>query len=527
MTTDQDESIAARAHKRIGTVLRGKYRLDAILGMGGMAVVYKATHRNDAEMAIKVLHPEISVYEDLRARFVREGKVGNSLKHPGVVAVLDDDVTDDGAAFLVMELLQGAVLEKLWQNADARLPLGAVLEVADQLLDVLAVAHAKGIVHRDIKPANLFVTRDGTVKVLDFGIARVRDARATMGGHATGTGVVLGTPGFMAPEQAYGKAGEIDGRTDLWAVGATLFSLLSGKYVHEGEGPMELMIHSATKPPRSLRTLAPDVPVAIAAVIDRAVVSDKSERWGDAAAMRDALAGARDAEALGPLSRDVLKHLVKEEEVAFASTSRPAPLGSESTASIPSPEVENELPVPGDATGPRDGGEAIPPIAVRDATLAPSSLPGGAATRASRTEIAATEPTPAARKRSAAPLVVGSVVVLGAVALTIARPHDAAVETPPRAPVPIAASAPAQEAAITEPSATVSTPAMANSAASAPAPPSARSARPAMAAARPPSGATEAAKRPPAPTSTTPPPAAPRPAAPAAPKNPLDLAFPQ
>src|SRR5260370_4326625 len=143
-----------------------------------------------------------------------------------------------------MELLDGAPLDALSARWGHGIPIQHVLAVAQQLLDVLAAAHSKGIVHRDIKPANLFVTREGILKVLDFGIARVRDAASSA--NATGTGMLLGTPAFMSPEQAFGKTREIDAQTDVWAAGATLFTLASGRTVHEGETAGELVIKTAT-----------------------------------------------------------------------------------------------------------------------------------------------------------------------------------------------------------------------------------------------------------------------------------------
>jgi serine/threonine protein kinase len=211
--------------------IRDKYRIDALLGVGGMAVVYRATHRNKAEFAIKMLHPELSMRESWRQRFLREGYAANSVKHPGVVAVVDEDVAEDGAAFLVMELLTGSGVDVLAKRNGKRLPIPAACVILDQLLDVLAAAHTQGIVHRDIKPANLFLTTDGTVKVLDFGIARVRDAMTSDKG-LTNTGDLLGTPGYMAPEQALGEQGTVGPRTDVWAAAATFFKLASGKLVH-------------------------------------------------------------------------------------------------------------------------------------------------------------------------------------------------------------------------------------------------------------------------------------------------------
>ena len=272
-------------------VLRGKYRLDRVLGVGGMAVVFKATHRNQAEFAIKMLHPELSLSEDLRQRFLREGYAANSVRHPGVVRVVDDDVAEDGAAFLVMELLDGVACDNLCDNQSEggrRLSLEATCSIGLELLQVLAAAHAQGIVHRDIKPANLFLLRDGSLKVLDFGIARIRD---TMGGsaQATGTGMLLGTPAFMSPEQALGKASDIDARADIWAVGATIFGLTSGENVHEAETAPQLLIKLATQPPRSFASVAPHAPAPIVAAVQRALAFDKAARWPSAQAKHDAL----------------------------------------------------------------------------------------------------------------------------------------------------------------------------------------------------------------------------------------------
>jgi eukaryotic-like serine/threonine-protein kinase len=268
-----------------GALLRGKYRIDGVIGTGGMAVVYAATHRNRKRFALKMLHPELSTRAEIRARFVREGYVANSVEHAGVVSVLDDDVTEDGSAFLVMELLEGATLERLAPRAHP-LPLRESLAIAIDVLDVLEAAHGKGIVHRDIKPANLFVTRAGQLKVLDFGIARLRDA--TLAAKSTATGALLGTPAFMAPEQALALAGEIDARTDLWAVGATLFTLLSGSLVHEGGNARQIMIRAATEPARSLSSVAPDLPAAVTQWVSKALLFDKLARWESAAAMRAA-----------------------------------------------------------------------------------------------------------------------------------------------------------------------------------------------------------------------------------------------
>ena len=337
----EDESWSERrARERVGTMLRGKYRLDRVLGFGGMAVVYAATHRNQAQLAVKMLHPELSVNKEIRGRFQREGYVANSVKHPGAVLVVDDDVAEDGSAFLVMEMLSGASVDELAEQRGGRLPVPIALSIAHELLDVLAAAHAKSIVHRDIKPANVFVTREGMVKVLDFGIARIRDA--TLGSsHATSTGTMMGTPAFMAPEQALAETANIDQQSDVWSVGALLFTLISGALVHEAATAPALLVKTATERPRSLATVAPTTPPGVVSVVDRALAFEKSSRWPRAADMRDAIREAYRAAFGGPIERAALRGLFEGQETV---TDPPAP--AEPTmlaATTPLPSIRSGL----------------------------------------------------------------------------------------------------------------------------------------------------------------------------------------
>src|ERR1700722_6780114 len=157
MVADID-TVTQRAYARIGQVLRDKWRLDQLLGMGGMAAVYAATHRNGKRVAIKMLHANLAIGGDPLKRFLREGYVANKVNHPDAVSVLDDDTAEDGSVFVVMELLEGETLERRWERAEQRMPANEVILLADQVLDVLAAAHAHDIVHRDIKPENIFLT---------------------------------------------------------------------------------------------------------------------------------------------------------------------------------------------------------------------------------------------------------------------------------------------------------------------------------------------------------------------------------
>ena len=274
------------ARARIGTVLKKKWHLDQLLGVGGMAAVYAATHRNKKRVAIKMLHAELSQDEAIRKRFLREGYIANSVAQRGAVAVDYDDVTEDGLAFLVMELLDGETIEHRWRRKDRALSPHEALSLVDQLLDTLAAAHGRGIVHRDLKPENMFLTRDGTVKVLDFGIARVRELSTPQ---TTLAGSAIGTPAFMAPEQARGRWQDVDGRTDLWAVGATLYTLITGKFVHAGENAQETLALAATRPARSIAELRPDLHPSLIAFVDRALSYDMSARFPDATTMQHVL----------------------------------------------------------------------------------------------------------------------------------------------------------------------------------------------------------------------------------------------
>jgi serine/threonine protein kinase len=277
----------ALAEARVGKPFANKFRLHRLLGMGGMAAVYEATHRNGKRIALKVMHPRFCDSERQRKRFLREAYVANSIEHPGVVPVYDDGVDDTGAAYLVMELLSGDTLAALRKRSGGKLELVAVLDIADQLLDVLAAAHERGVIHRDLKPENLFWESSGRLRVLDFGVARsfVHVPGSTVDTQAS----VLGTPAFMPPEQARGHWNDIDQRSDLWAVGATLFNLVSGQFVH-GEGtPNEQLGRAMSVPARTLREITPELPAPFIEAVDRALRYERHERWPDARTMQHAL----------------------------------------------------------------------------------------------------------------------------------------------------------------------------------------------------------------------------------------------
>lgn len=294
-TGSEEETLAEgpgqRAHRRIGTMVRDKYRIDAFIATGSMANVYAATHRNGSRVALKILHRELARDPAMAERFRREGYFANAIGHPGVVRAIDDDVAEDGCVFIVMELLEGENLEERRRRLGGRVPLPEALQIADAMLDVLSAAHAHEVLHRDLKPENVFITRKNEVKLLDFGVARFNDGRSSS--DMTAVGMVLGTPAFMPPEQALGRREDVDARSDIWGVGATLFTVLTGEAVHAGGDAKTKLIATARTPARPIRDVAPETPRAVAQVVDRALAFDKLDRWADAEAMREALRWAR------------------------------------------------------------------------------------------------------------------------------------------------------------------------------------------------------------------------------------------
>lgn len=286
-------SARVRAAKaRLGTVLRGKWQLRELLGTGAMASVYLGVHRNGSRVAVKVFDPMFPLQREFRPellhRFMREGTIANRVAHPGVVKVLDEDIAPDGAPFIVMELIDGESLADLLAR-EGPLEASRVVAIGTQILDALAAAHEAGIVHRDVKPANVLVCRDGTTKLVDFGIARLRDGAAQF----TREGAVMGTPAFMPPEQALGARDAIEPRTDIWAVGALLYELLTGKRATDRSSDTSDATRLAIwrrAPP--LRLHRPGLPVGLANVVERALMLDVAERWPSALAMKEALAHA-------------------------------------------------------------------------------------------------------------------------------------------------------------------------------------------------------------------------------------------
>jgi serine/threonine protein kinase len=275
---------------QIGDLVAGKYRVDRVLGEGGMGVVVAATHEQlDQRVALKFLLPELVSNPEVVQRFMREARAAVKIHSEHVARVLDVGVTESGTPFMVMEYLDG---EDLSQMLAARGPLppeetvGYVLEACE----AIAEAHSLGIVHRDLKPANLFLARRPSgrplVKVLDFGISKVPPSGKDA---ATSTNALMGSPVYMSPEQMTAP-NTVDVRTDVWCLGVVLYELLSQKLPFEGETMPELVFTVVQKPHAPLQSVRAELPEALVAVVDRCLEKGQAQRFSSIVELARALA---------------------------------------------------------------------------------------------------------------------------------------------------------------------------------------------------------------------------------------------
>ena len=277
-----------------GQILLGKYRIERVLGMGGMGVVVAATHVTlEERVAIKFLLPQALTNGEAVARFLREARAAVRIKSEHVARVTDVGQLENGAPYMIMEYLDGADLGTIAQRRGA-LPIEDGVEYVLQACEAIAEAHALGIIHRDLKPANLFlVTRaDGTpsVKVLDFGISKVTGMGASGADLSmTKTTTVMGSPLYMSPEQM-ASSRDVDARTDIWALGAILYELLAGTVPFQADTITQLCVMILQQPAPSLRNVRPDAPEGLQLVITRCLDKDRTKRFGNVAEFAHALA---------------------------------------------------------------------------------------------------------------------------------------------------------------------------------------------------------------------------------------------
>ena len=278
----------------IGTTV-SHYRILEHLGGGAMGVVYKAEDlRLGRTVALKFLAPEISRDADAVTRFRNEARAASALDHPGICTIHDIDQTADGRLFIAMAFCDGETVKRRLESGP--LPLADAVRVAREAAEALSQAHARGIVHRDIKPANLILTRTGNVKIVDFGVAKLADSPGV-----TTTGAWVGTPAYMSPEQA--GSGAVDARTDLWAVGAVLFEMLTGRAPFRGETVAATVSSILRDDPPSLDSLRPGMPPEVGAILRRLLAKDPGTRYSTGAELAEdlrAVERARSGEAIGP-----------------------------------------------------------------------------------------------------------------------------------------------------------------------------------------------------------------------------------
>ena len=283
---------------RLVVAVGRQYLVDAEIARGGMAVVYRARDiRLNRPVAIKLLPPELAFNADVRERFLREAQTSAQLAHPGIVPIYTVDEAN-GLVFFVMALVTGETLgERLAR--EKRLPVDEVRRILTDVADALAYAHAHGVVHRDVKPDNILLDRaTGRPLVTDFGIARAAagDTRLTV------TGVAIGTPAYMSPEQALGER-ELDGRSDIYSLGIIGYQMLAGEPPFKASNTPAMLVKHVSEIPRPLDHLRPDTPRGMVNALARALAKKPDDRWPDATAFRDALSASREPEAYVERSR--------------------------------------------------------------------------------------------------------------------------------------------------------------------------------------------------------------------------------
>jgi serine/threonine-protein kinase len=406
----------------------GNYKVLAQIGEGGMGAVFLAEHPLiGKKVAIKVLHAELSRVQDAVSRFFTEARAVNAIGHENIIDIVDFGSMPEGETYFIMELLEGdALATRMKKTGPMQLPLA--MEIIGQVCSALSAAHAHGIVHRDLKPDNIFLVRRGGrdtfVKVLDFGIAKL--IVDTPGSAKTRTGVVIGTPHYMSPEQCTGK-GVLDARSDIYSVGLILYEMLTGKLPFDAESFAELLVAHLTQAPTPPRALNYGIPEAVETVILKCLEKDREKRYPNI----DALASA-----------------LTEAVPNAKSTFRPGQMSAAATVAANAPTAVGMPQMTGAAHAPTGAHMPAPTPAIQVPQTTMSHSVGQVQTSAGM-------PAPAPR-RSVVPLAaaagIGGLAVVGAIwfltrgseAPTAAAPAAVApVATAPAPAVPAAAPAPA------------------------------------------------------------------------------------
>lgn len=268
-----------------GMVLNGRYEIVRMLGKGGMGEVYLAKdNRINRSVALKVINSDLAASTDTLERFALEAQTVSALNHPHIMTIYEYDHTEDGALFFVAEFVDGETLNHLIGDG---LELTTVLDIGKQVLAALSAAHQAGIVHRDIKPENIMVRRDGYIKVLDFGLAKIPQKEFVSVGSGsedptveirrTRPGAVVGTPAYMSPEQARGK--QLDGRTDIWSFGVVLYEMICGRRPFAGDNTADILVSVLSKKPPRISAYRKNIPAALETIIERALAKEADARY--------------------------------------------------------------------------------------------------------------------------------------------------------------------------------------------------------------------------------------------------------
>ncbi len=346
----------------VGAILSRKYTLKRLIGTGGMGSVYEsASPENGSAIAIKVLGSDWIHDEDVKTRFLEEGRTCQRLIHPNIVRVSEVAQAEDGTPYIVMELLDGVPLSA-YTRSGVRVPLAQAANILQGILAGLGAAHAQGIVHRDLKPENVVLAREGTTftaKILDFGIAKVMDVAGGMGSK-TRTGVLLGTPAYMSPEQIKNSK-DVDARSDLWSAGVMLYEMLTGRVAFPAPTEYARLAAVLNTTPPPLESIDPQLG-RLSAFVQLAMQKDRGQRFQSALEMARALGAAMGAEGSGS-SATPLSRLPDVPSVWMPNNPSPAAASGPTIVQPPPPTMTPSAPPPkpeGPSKGP--GGTLASPL---------------------------------------------------------------------------------------------------------------------------------------------------------------------
>ena len=521
---EQRERARAAREALIGKTIAGKYILRGLVGHGGMGAVYEAEHVGlGKRAAIKFVDAEFATDENVVARFAREARAMSAIESAHIVTVFDAG-SDDGRPYLVMELLRGEDLGERLRRM-GRVPLGEAMHVVAQVLRGLARAHAAGIVHRDLKPDNVFLVKHDTdplfAKIVDFGISKIERPRDKTHPLAlTGRGTVLGTPFYMSPEQAQASP-DVDGRADLYSVGAILFECLTGRPPHTGESYEQVILSICMRDAPEVRTIDPSIPANVSAFVARALSRDRERRFSSAermlAALHEVAPEERARVPLDPVSATVVSAVVNPMDATILDGGPPV----RSSRPSSDPGAATRLGV-GTLESSRDEviGVAKKPDAVAKKPTPEAKPQESAKANDARAKAERSAKRPSGGRSSAAPAkrpigvavataaaatLMGVAVTFGVIALVEKKPVDTVrAPSPSTSHTPPAAASATATTSAPAPSASGSAAAPPSSGAQAPASASTASAKPSTSSSGRPSGTGTSVPTLPRPTSTKP-----------------------